>query len=149
MTRREALPGKMPLMSRMGTVFLTWRRHLQKGLVPHGITLKQSYLLKQLCRRKFLYPAEVAELLFCDRPTATVVIRNMERQGWVWRAPDPENRKRVRVAITPAGRRKQGSLAKWRAGASFDPLGGLSRAEKGQLEKLLLKVEERLGHIGD
>jgi DNA-binding MarR family transcriptional regulator len=146
--KREVNEGDSA-MFKIGKVFLTWRRYLQKQLVPHGITLKQLYLLRYLKREEFLYPAQIAEMLFCDRPTATVVVRNIERQGWVRRTPDPDNGKRVRVSITAAGRRKMSSLVDWRSGASFDPLKGLEKSEKKMLGKLLAKVDRSLQQIGD
>ncbi len=82
-----------------------------------------------------------------DRPTATVVIRNMEKQGLARRSRDPENRKRVRVASTAEGRRKTKSLAGWREGTSPDPFGALSMKEEAMLENILGKIEERLQEI--
>ena len=81
-------------MPRLSVAFLTWRRHLQRHLVPFGITLKQVYVLRQLVRREFLYPSKIAEMLFCDRPTATVVIRNLGKQGWVVREKDEQDRRK-------------------------------------------------------
>ena len=57
------MPVKLSIMAKIGVIFLTWRRHLQKDLVPHKITLKQQYILKQLTRKSFLYPSEIAEML--------------------------------------------------------------------------------------
>jgi hypothetical protein len=108
------------LMEQLGTVFLTWRRGLQKGYVPHGVTLKQSYVLRQLCSREYLHPSDIAEMLYCDRPTATVIIRNMERQGWVTREPDSVNRKRFRIRIT-CRPPNTGKYAGHIAGRSSDP----------------------------
>ena len=35
-----------------------------------------------------------------------MIIRNLQKKGWVAREQDPENRRRSRVVITPRGRRK-------------------------------------------
>ncbi len=95
------------LMPRIGECFLTWRRYLQKGIARHGITLKQYYLLGALSRAEYLHPSDIAGLLYCDRPTATVVIKNMERNGWIAGARDPGDGKRRRIILTAAGRRKR------------------------------------------
>ncbi len=139
---------KARVIARLSVAFLTWRRHLQQGLVPHGITLKQLYLLRQLARREFLYPSRIAELLFCDRPTATVIIRNMEKQGWVSREPDEQDRRQVRVVITGAGRAKLEELAQVdRQGEDFDPLGCFDEEEIAELDRLLGKMNEHLKQI--
>ncbi len=45
-------------------------------------------------------------MLFCDRPTASVIIRNMIKLGWVRRDKDPDNAKHVQVKLTPKGKSK-------------------------------------------
>lgn len=91
----------------------------------------------------FLYPSQIAEMLFCDRPTATVIIKNMEREKWVRRETDIENAKQVRISITEEGKQKLASLK----GASgpvdmdrYDPLLCLTGEERDQLDVLLTKV---------
>lgn len=134
---------KLPLMSKFGVIFLTWRRSLQKDLVPHKITLKQQYVLKHLSKKDFFYPSQIAEMLFCDRPTATVIIKNMERNDWIKREKDDENRKQVKIYITEAGRMKLASMknsVKSSDSNEYDPLACLSEDEKNQLDFLLTKV---------
>ncbi len=138
----------LPLMSRIGTIFLTWRRHLQRGYARYGITLKQVHLLGQLRHREFLYPADIAEMLYCDRPTATVIIRNMIRKGWVRKDGDPQSRKRSRVQITAAGRRKEQAVRSSRANPErlSNPEGCLSKRERDQVARLLMKLHR---HVTD
>jgi DNA-binding MarR family transcriptional regulator len=136
-------------MSRLGVTFLAWRRHCQKGLARHGITLKHVFILRQLSRRDYLYPADIAEMLFCDRPTATVVVDTMEKRGWVRRGKDPDNAKRMRVMLTESGRDKLASLATRAGGPRFDPLSCFSEPEKAQFEALLMKLHRHIkGNVG-
>jgi DNA-binding MarR family transcriptional regulator len=85
------------------------------------------------------HPSEIAGMLYCDRPTATVILRNMARQGWVTRQPGSGNRKRWRIRITPAGRAKHRKVLKGTAGAGrrFDPAACFSAEESELLERLL------------
>lgn len=130
-------------MTKMGILFLTWQRSLQKTLLPHKITLKQQFVLKKLTTVPFLSPSQIADLLFCDRPTASVIIKNMEREGWIRREKDNENGKQYQLWITEEGIKKYHSLE----GASgpedmarLNPLNCLSEEEMDQLDKLLLKA---------
>ncbi len=134
---------KMPLMSKLGVIFLSWRRYVQKDLVPHKITLKQQYVLNQLNKKDFLYPSQIADMLFCDRPTATVVIKNMERDGWVKREKDIENGKQIKVYITDKGREKLVLLkdsVKPATDSGFNPLKCLTEEETKQLDSILSKM---------
>lgn len=137
-------------MAKLGTIFLTWRRYQQRGVLPHKITLKQLYLLRKLVENEFLLPSEIAGLLYCDRPTATVVIRNMAREGWVSRQTDPENARQIRVLITEKGREKLQTVDDRQpqdADSGFDPLACFSDEEKSQLDYLLNKLRSHMKKI--
>ena len=142
--------GKLNAMALIGVCHLTWKRHLQEGLLPHGITLKQYYLLRQLARMEYLYPKDIASMLFCDRPTASVIIRNMEASGWVVRKSDPDNKKHVRIFISTEGCRKIEQVApvdKQRSGSRLDPLACFSAKEVQVLEELLERLRHHLGQV--
>jgi DNA-binding MarR family transcriptional regulator len=139
-----------PVLGQVSFAHLKWTRHVQRLFRPFGINLKQFFTLLQLANRDFLYPAEIAEMLFCDRPTATVIIKNMEKYGWINREKDPENRKRIRVVITPEGREKYLSIPQsvYRVGqTAFDPLACFSGEEKKSLAQLLTKLNTHLDQI--
>ena len=135
---------RMSTMSRIGIAHLTWKRYLERELAPFGVNLKQTHVLSHLCRKGFLNPSEIAHMLFCDRPTATVIVANMERRGWVTRNRDPEDAKRVQVRITEEGRATlatAGSVSR----PPFDPLGCFSEEEKAQLDTFLARLCRHLG----
>jgi DNA-binding MarR family transcriptional regulator len=139
-------------MRRLSFAFLTWRRHHQRRLLPFGITLKQLHVLRQLSRSDYLYPSQIAEMLFCDRPTATVVIRNLGKQGWVEREKDELDRRQVRVILTAEGRAKLGEItwAQRRGGEQpADPLDRFEENEIAELDRLLAKLSERLRQIAE
>lgn len=141
--------GQPSVMARMTVDFLTWRRYLQKRVAQHDITLKQLYVLRQLVKRDFLYPSQLASMLFCDRPTATVIMKNMERRGWVTREQDPQNRKYIRISITEAGRRRFAAIEQSLAVEPlFDPLACFNKEEVKELNRLLGKLEKHLEKIG-
>ncbi len=138
---------KWPIMHDIGTAFLTLKRYRQKEVLPYGITLKQFYVLRQLKKEGVLNPSEIAEMLFCDRPTATVVIKNMEKQGWVKRELDPDDSRRLRVTLEPAGQAKMKELVRKLTDSqkeSFDPLSCFTSREKDQFTKLLAKLNLHL-----
>lgn len=133
---------KLSTMPKLGTIFLTWRRYLQRDLNQHKITLKQLYVLKQLSKKEFLYPSQIAEMLFCDRPTATVIIKNLEREKWVKREKDAENAKQVKIILLPSGLEKLLSIAPIDSNEEFDPIECFTKEEKQQFEILLNKLSE-------
>lgn len=142
--------SKLPLMSGLGIVFLTWRRQLQRDMLPHRVTLKQHYVLKQLEKYDHLFPSQIADILFCDRPTATVIIKNMEREGWIRRDKDPENGKQTLVTITEQGRYKLNSIDKdvhTIGKHTIDPTECFTEAEKAEFERLLSKLRRYMDEV--
>ncbi len=141
---------KLSIIGRIGIISQLWKRYLQKQLLPHNITLKQIYLLKQLIRVDFLYPDRIAELLFCDRPTASVIIGNLVKNSWVQKDNDPENRKRVRVSITLLGAKKVNQVleAGYKGDKSLDPETGLTKQEMKDLEGALIKIQKIIEKMG-
>lgn len=133
-------------MRLVGESFLMWRRHRQGQLAPYGITLQQAHVLVQLQRHGQLHPSRIAEMLFCDRPTASAILRNLERNGWVQRDRDPANRKFSIVQLTQKGHQELGTLRSVAPFASdpFDPLSCFGRDEIAQLERLLTRLHTHL-----
>jgi DNA-binding MarR family transcriptional regulator len=135
-------------MGLIGTIFLDWRRYRQQALLPFGASLKHYHVLRQLDRREHLNPSEIARMLYCDRPTATVIITTMENRGWVVRERDPEDGKRILVSITPQGRQK---LAEIRASGyldpQFDPLEVLDKEEIAALRRTLAKMRRHIAAL--
>jgi DNA-binding MarR family transcriptional regulator len=141
--------SKLPAMSTLGVIFLTWRRCLQKRLLPFGITLKQLYVLRRLEKRESLSPSNIAEILFCDRPTATSILHTMTRNGWIESRKDPINRKRRQISLTAVGKEKLVSLAGFALEPDFDPLGCFVEKERKQFEELLQKLYRHMKTLPD
>jgi DNA-binding MarR family transcriptional regulator len=130
-------------MDRISIIHLTWKRYVQKQLAQLGITPKQLFLLRRLRETEFLSPSQMARLVFCDRPTVTIIIRNLEKRGWVRACQDPDNRRQKRVAITPRGKAKLESIPGrcFQIGSTtLDPFEGLSGDELRALNELLRRV---------
>ena len=148
----QIAPREPQVMQRLGIVLLTWRRYLAGHLVPYGITLKQSFVLGRLAEREYLLPSRIARLLFCDRPTATVIIRNMEKQGWVRRERDTEDRRQIRVIIAEAGRQKLAQIQEqvWEPlESASDPLGCFDQDEIEVLDSLLARLVKHVRQLAE
>ncbi|MBI9050489.1 MAG: winged helix-turn-helix transcriptional regulator [Anaerolineaceae bacterium] len=145
---KESIKTIQPaMMGQLGNAFLTWRRYLQKQVAKHEVTLKQFFVLRRLSKVAFLHPSQVAELLFCDRPTATVVINNLRKYGWVETMKDPLNRKFQQIMLTEQGKTKLNEINQsmtLNPDQLFDPLACFSTEEKQHFEALLEKLTNHL-----
>jgi DNA-binding MarR family transcriptional regulator len=88
-------------------------------------------------------PASQADLgrrTTVDRSDIVAAINELAERGLVERAPDPTDRRRNVVTLTPAGRRHLRNLDKVLAKVQDDLLAPLSPTERDQLTTLLARI---------
>ena len=115
-----------------------------------GLTPSQTSALASIERHVALTPSELAAIERIQRPTATRVLTGLEQAGLVARAPDPIDRRVVRVTVTRAGatvlkrgrQRKNAYLARHLRRLEPDELETLARAAE-LIERLILEGEAR------
>jgi DNA-binding MarR family transcriptional regulator len=73
------------------------------ALRPAGLKTSQFSLLATLRHAEALTLGELAERLSMDRTTLTRNLRPLQQAGWIERVSDPLDRRRVQLALTPAG----------------------------------------------
>lgn len=77
-----------------------YSREVQKAF---GLTGPQLWALKVLSRQGSLSVGELAEALAVHQSSLSVLIDRLERRGLLRRRRDPEDRRIVRLALTPEG----------------------------------------------
>jgi len=79
-------------------------------------------------------------------------VRNLQKRRWAKGEADPDDARRTRVRITAAGRKKLAAVTaalKKAAPRGLDPTGCLSPNEVTRLERILRKLCEHLGQLGE
>ena len=104
-------------------------------------------LLKQLVKHEFLLPNEAAAFLHCDRPTASVVIKNLEKKGFIYRRKDERNAKYHKLFISNSGKEFIKFVDSSVPPLAVNPFDVLSSEEKEQLNYLLEKCCNRAKEI--
>lgn len=81
----------------------TAMRWLDPLPVPADLTLRQVQVLALLRANPDLAGQELATLLGVSTPTTSGIIDRIAAKGWLDRQPDPGDRRRVLMRITPEG----------------------------------------------
>ncbi len=112
-------------------------------LEPLGLTYPQYLVLMALWGQDDLSVGELGERLFLDSGTLTPLLKRMEVAGWLQRARDAEDERRVRVALTERGRtlRSDAQRLPQAIGAA---IGGCSTDELRALTRQLQAVRAQL-----
>ncbi|MET7359960.1 MarR family transcriptional regulator [Streptomyces sp. NPDC005562] len=114
------------------------QRIQKRHLVPIGITPAQSRLLRTLAH--YETPprmADLAERLEVVPRAVTTLVDGLESADLVRRAPDPTNRRVIRIELTDAGLKALGELRSARRTAAEDILAPLDSEQRAQLGVLL------------
>ena len=70
-----------------------------------GVTTAQLFVLRQLAERDGLSLGEIAERTLTRQSTVSVVVARLERQGLLRRDRADDDRRRLQLSLTAAGRR--------------------------------------------
>ncbi|QQN66711.1 MarR family transcriptional regulator [Bradyrhizobium diazoefficiens] len=79
-------------------------RQLSRQLTEEGVPLDQWRILKILIDTNGLSMGEAADLVAMNSWTLTKIIDRMVSEALVYRIPDPDDRRKVRLAVSEKGR---------------------------------------------
>lgn len=98
---------------------------LEERLRPGGVPIEQYRILEVLDASEPCAMGEIATQSLIEPPTLTKIIDKMVAEGLVYRAPDPNDRRRVLILAAPGGK------------ALYKRLKGVSTAQEQRLVDLL------------
>jgi DNA-binding MarR family transcriptional regulator len=139
--KEESLPHVFQLIEQVnkklkGLQSLTLR---QTGLTP-----AQFYILSLLWERDGRPFKDLAEALNCSRASITGIVDSLERKGYAFRAPNPQDRRSQFVRLTSTGCDLRSTVPDLER--QFQSCcDGLTAAEIQKLFELLVKLNEMLG----
>jgi DNA-binding MarR family transcriptional regulator len=115
--KSEADRGLRAQADRLGIAIHRISRSLQPYLTETGTTMPQLLLLGLVLAAGPLRVTELAELIPCSQPAATVIVTRLEARGLVGRRADPRDRRATLVELTAAGHEELRRLREVRTAA--------------------------------
>lgn len=104
----------------------------------------QFALLQRLSRVDGFVQAELGRLMAIEPATLTGIVQRLERDGWVRRGCDPENRRLQRVWLSEKARAAMPTMLQVQARRRQCVFSGFSPEELARLEELLERMEANL-----
>lgn len=82
----------------------TYSRALQARIAPHGVSIGQWHFLCALWERDGLTQRELSQRVGMMEPTTVTALNGMERQGFISRVRNADDRRKVNIFLTERGR---------------------------------------------
>ena len=144
----DELAGVDELSSRVFRAFLTslrlHRRLMLGALTDRDMHPGQAFCLRLLRANDGIAQRDLAAGLHIAPPTASKMLRAMEKAGLVDRRPDATDQRLTRVYITPKGRDDEARLREVAAGYINQTIATLPVEDRRDLERLLGELNARL-----
>ena len=80
--------------------------HFRPMLRSHDLTEQQWRVIRVLAHEREMDASELANRSLLLAPSLSRILAYLEDAGLVLRTPDPDDQRRSRLALTPAGRKK-------------------------------------------
>ncbi|NUO60691.1 MAG: MarR family transcriptional regulator [Hamadaea sp.] len=106
----------------------------------HGVRIGQNLVLEVLWETDGLTPGDLANRLDVATPTVVNTAARMEAAGLLERRRDPDDRRLVRLYLTPKARAAEEPIAAARREIAGRALAGLTAEERSHLESALTKI---------
>jgi DNA-binding MarR family transcriptional regulator len=113
---------------------------IQERLAAHGVRRWHYAVLATLAEFGPSAQAQIGRRLGVDRSDMVALLNDLEREGYVSRAPDPADRRRNSVDLTEAGRDILARFDRLVIAADDALLQSLTPAEREQLFDLLGRI---------
>ena len=145
-TARE--PLHFPLEASVGALLRmthqAYAQDLQNYLMSHDLPVGMWFYLRALWQEDGLTQRELSRRVGATEPTTAQQLANMERQGYVTRRRSSADRRNSHVFLTAAGLRLRERLLPYAIEVNATALEGISKADVGQLKKLLERIRANL-----
>jgi DNA-binding MarR family transcriptional regulator len=128
----------------MKDVYRLWVRHFEQRAAQLGMSLTQCKVLVFLSRNEGATQARLAELCDTEPMTVVRVLDRMERDGWIERRADPNDRRANRLYRKPASDPILEEILRIAEHSRNEALAGLSAAERENMMDLLERIRANL-----
>jgi DNA-binding MarR family transcriptional regulator len=110
----DSIASERGLPLALRAAYMALHRSTEAAFADHGVTADQFVLMLALQEGRSLTQRELAERIWSDASTVRAMLVLLDKNGYVKRAPHPEDSRAKTVELTAEGKRKLKKL--WRVG---------------------------------
>ncbi|MFE6485418.1 MarR family winged helix-turn-helix transcriptional regulator [Streptomyces sp. NPDC057757] len=129
------------------SILWTHRKAAETWVRARGLTHEQAMVIGYLEQRPGAIQRDIAEMSRTTPANISLMLKGLERRGFIERRVEDGNERQKRVYATPAGIELITGLNAALAEVDETIFSPLTDAEKGTLEALLNKINDRLPQL--
>jgi MarR family transcriptional regulator, organic hydroperoxide resistance regulator len=155
----QPLPKKKP--NRRAVAFPPWlssgylvrdahrafQRLLERRIAAYGVTRGQWYFLRVLWSADGLSQRELSARVGMMEPTTAIALRSMERAQLIRRRRSPDDRRKVRVFLTPKAKRLRNELLMLARGITAAAEQGIGVRELATFRRVITHMTANLDQV--
>ncbi len=112
-----------------------------------GISIPEWRVMAVLGEMAPVSSNEVAEATAMDKAKVSRAVAALLHKALIAKAPHPDDQRLLRLSLTPEGAKVYGAIVPRARELEAELMGGLTPAERGQLDRLLDKLQARIGEL--
>ena len=128
----------------LSDVARTMTRAFSARIAAHGVSMSTFQFLRVLWEEDGTSQAALALLTRLQGPSAAAALQELERRGFVRRVADDDDRRKLRVLLTPAGHRLYDVVMPDIAATNRTMLAGFTASEQALLKQMLRRMRLNL-----
>ena len=124
--------------------FRAFSRSLEKRTLKHGVTAGQWRFLRILWQEDGITQRELTQRIGMREPTTVTAVRSLESSGLIRRVRDRDDRRKMKVFLTPKAKRLQHKLMPYVADVLEIATQGISARDLATTQRVLAEMQQNL-----
>ncbi len=145
--RAVAFPPRLSSGYLVRDAHRAFQRLLERRIAAYGVTRGQWYFLRVLWTADGLSQRELSARVGMMEPTTAVALRSMERSQLIRRLRAADDRRKVRVFLTPKAKRLRNQLLTVARGITADAEQGIGARDLANFRQAIARMTANLDRI--
>ena len=114
----------------------------RKEITSYKLTHGQFFMMVAIMEEDGLLPSELADKTSQDRATTTGLLDRLEKDGWIERRSDRNDRRSLRIFLTPDARNKRNEILELFQKTNQKFLSCFTKEEWDQMQDFLTRLDQ-------
>jgi MarR family transcriptional regulator, organic hydroperoxide resistance regulator len=124
-----------------------FQRLLERRIAPYGVSRGQWYFLRVLWTSDGLSQRELSARVGMMEPTTVIALRSMEKAGLIHRVRSGDDRRKVRVLLTPKAKRLRNELLGVARTITGEAEEGISARDLASFRRIIARMTANLDRM--